>query len=477
MRANRRQAAAALATALLGVLLLSGTGTSYALWSDETTIAGTAVRSGELALVDPTTTIQLARPGTPARDVTSTLAGERLVPGDVVTVRTAVTVAAAGDGLDARLVLDTSSFAAASSPVRVTVDASGVALPPAGPQTWRVGADDGGTVSAVVTLTVPAAPATGRWGEQLQGAALRTGSLAWTLQQSSGTGWRSAASTAVATFTMDTLALSVTPTAERTATVRNGAAQAGVRWAPTLTLASTTPALVPAAQVTTFLSSLRLGYRTGAGCAQSAWTVGRDGSITAVAGGDGRQALAAGASTPLCLDLAPATSEADLLRSYAGRAFTVTTTVNALTAAPATWNARPQTWQSTYRVPFAQPTVSCTGGAFIGINNTELTWAWASGATAPTTTEWEIQRQTSTGGAWTALTTKASPTRDLAVAVADIPAMGSARFKVVAYPFGRQAPYAVESSDVVQITRPLLGTLSCERADLPNPSTPQVTLP
>ncbi len=196
-----RLAARALAAAALAVVLLSGNAGSYALWSDASTVPASRITGGELGLVQLPTSVTLdphigAR--VESRDVTGSLTAERLVPGDVLTFTVPVELELAGDSLTAVLALDTSLMfgadagserlaALAREATTVQVHCSCGLHPadtPGSAGAWVVSAvHDQQVVTATITTTIPAAPADGRWGTELQGQALRVGTILWTLTQ------------------------------------------------------------------------------------------------------------------------------------------------------------------------------------------------------------------------------------------------------------------------------------------------------
>lgn len=96
-----------IALAAAGLLLSGGAGT-YALWSDQVTLNGGNVNSGQLKLVNtqPGSWFDLSS-GTPA--AITDIATWRVVPGDVIEYRVSTTVAAEGQNLAATLVADPAS--------------------------------------------------------------------------------------------------------------------------------------------------------------------------------------------------------------------------------------------------------------------------------------------------------------------------------------------------------------------------------
>lgn len=97
----------AVALAAAGMLLAGGGGT-YALWSDQVTLNGGNINSGQLKLVDtqPGTWFDLSS-GTAA--AIPDIAAFTVVPGDVIEYRLVTTVAAEGNNLQATLVADPTS--------------------------------------------------------------------------------------------------------------------------------------------------------------------------------------------------------------------------------------------------------------------------------------------------------------------------------------------------------------------------------
>ena len=97
----------AVALAVAGLLLAGGGGT-YALWSDQVTLNGGNINSGQLKLVDtqPGAWFDLSS-GTAA--AIPDIATFQVVPGDVIEYRVVTTVAAEGENLKATLLADPAS--------------------------------------------------------------------------------------------------------------------------------------------------------------------------------------------------------------------------------------------------------------------------------------------------------------------------------------------------------------------------------
>lgn len=170
--------------AVVAAVLLSGSGTTLAGWSDAEGREDAVVSAGELTVTAETADTVVLRPG-----VAEPLPADTpLVPGDVVRLTSTVRVTARGELLTGTLALDLTGLRGFGTPaVSIATDLSS-----SGTHRWTVTpADDGAPVTAVVELAVPAttdgrAPAADRsnwWGSDLQHVTLDAGALRWTLTQ------------------------------------------------------------------------------------------------------------------------------------------------------------------------------------------------------------------------------------------------------------------------------------------------------
>ena len=170
--------------AVVAAVLLSGSGTTFAAWSDAEHRQGAVVPAGELAVTAAPASTVVLRPGTAEPMPAST----PLVPGDIVRMTSTVSVAATGDLLTGTLDLDLGRLPALWQPTAsVTTE-----LPGTGTHRWTVTPEhDGARATAVVDLTVPVttdgrAPAADRsnwWGTDMQRTTIDAGAVRWTLTQ------------------------------------------------------------------------------------------------------------------------------------------------------------------------------------------------------------------------------------------------------------------------------------------------------
>lgn len=191
-----RRLLAAVSAALLGVVVLSGAQGTWARWTDAESLAvDTTITAGAVSLErQGATTVQLMsrQPAgwrtyassatcTPAsgyvecRDITATLASERLIPGDQLVINDTVQLEASGTNLRGELTIDASALAAAtdlgrSATVAVTATAPGAASSP-GTNTWTYPVDVSatptglGTYAVRATVTTPTSQPGGQaWG-------------------------------------------------------------------------------------------------------------------------------------------------------------------------------------------------------------------------------------------------------------------------------------------------------------------------
>ena len=152
--AKRKSLKGVIALAAAGLVLAGGGGT-YALWSDQVTLNGGNVNSGELKLVDtqPGTWFDLSSGTATAIADISTF---RVVPGDVIEYRVVTTIAADGDNLKATLAADPASVTGdpellADMAVTTGITVGGVA------QTAITEADDAKQIDVAVDFDFAAA--------------------------------------------------------------------------------------------------------------------------------------------------------------------------------------------------------------------------------------------------------------------------------------------------------------------------------
>jgi alternate signal-mediated exported protein len=345
-------AAAAIAA---GVALLSANGVAYAGWSDAETIPGVTISSGELALSQDKTTVDITtvRPSD-GRTVTG------LVPGDTITYTAPVQVHARGDLLTGDVTLRTSGFAgpgtapqlreALAATMQVHIDTTLPTVAGRPEPTWAITPEQNGLrVTATVTVTVPDLPG-------LQGQRFEAGTLAWAVTQNgiapeSG-GWSDQAGLTTPALEVDALTLSVPASTTTPATsVTNQAATVTGRWAPT-----TVTARVGATNAASALAGSTLSYATTTtgSCVTTpaTWSV-QTGSATLPVtpaqgtGTDGRVVLAPKATANLCARLVAGD---ELKRRFGGQTLTVTTTLAGVVAGT-TWTSNTPTWTTTFTVP------------------------------------------------------------------------------------------------------------------------------
>lgn len=167
------------AAAALALLLLSGTGVSYAGWTDRAQVGGAGLASGALRTDLETTAVAIQR-GADVLAPTTPFA-----PGDAIVVTTAVRLTVSG--VTARLTLDAAQTAAAVEAQGIALDAPTVTVTgvdgAAAGATWQgavTEAHDGGLATATVTLPVSRTqPATA----QGRTADLTLTPLTWNLTQ------------------------------------------------------------------------------------------------------------------------------------------------------------------------------------------------------------------------------------------------------------------------------------------------------
>ena len=100
--------------AAAGIALLMGGAGTLAYWNDTASVAGGTITAGKLDIVSTAAGTWSAANGAQTTTITN-IANYRIVPGDVLTYTTDITVALEGDLLQTRLELAAGSIAAASS--------------------------------------------------------------------------------------------------------------------------------------------------------------------------------------------------------------------------------------------------------------------------------------------------------------------------------------------------------------------------
>jgi alternate signal-mediated exported protein len=175
----------AIAAGAAAVLLLGGLG-SYALWSDQETLGGGTITSGDLSLTPA------ASPAPQWRDVSPDVAGNPkvidpatllIVPGDIVEYTASFTIEASGNNLLADLSADTTAItgdAALRSKIATSVTATsgGTTLPTSGAKTRITSADQAVAVSVRFTFD----PATAN--QDAQNQSINLAAFALKLEQS-----------------------------------------------------------------------------------------------------------------------------------------------------------------------------------------------------------------------------------------------------------------------------------------------------
>lgn len=201
---NLRRLMAAVAAALLGVLVLSGNAGTWARWVATDSVDGGTISAGGVDLTrsgaaevqllsrqpanwrtwapGSSTTCPVPSGYTECRVITNTLAEEKLISGDRIVVRDAVTLTASGTNLRGTMRLDATALRAAtafgqSATVEVQSARTGGTPGDGGASfTYPVDVSTGtglGQYSVTATITTPPAPAGGgSWGTQHVGQAL-----------------------------------------------------------------------------------------------------------------------------------------------------------------------------------------------------------------------------------------------------------------------------------------------------------------
>ncbi|GAA4415195.1 hypothetical protein GCM10023169_01290 [Georgenia halophila] len=167
------------AAASLALLLLAGTGSSYASWSDASAVDGTSVRSGALRSDLEAASVSIHRGDTVLPTTTP------LLPGDAIVVETTVRLTVGG--VAGQLVLDAGATADAIAAQGVMLDAPTIAVTgPTGSTsgaTWRgpvTAAEDGALVTATINLPISEALAPTAQGSTID---LSTTPITWDLTQ------------------------------------------------------------------------------------------------------------------------------------------------------------------------------------------------------------------------------------------------------------------------------------------------------
>ncbi|WP_165362398.1 hypothetical protein [Promicromonospora panici] len=454
----------------VALLLLTGTGTTYAGWTDTTEVGrGHTVTSGDLRIEPVRGEASVRRGG--ATLPTST----PLLPGDVVEITTSVRLAVSG--VAGRLALDATRTADAFADAGVALGTpnltvAGLAPGPAAVDgtTWQgqvTGADDGALVTGTVQLPVRTDLAPAAQGRSVD---LTATPVTWDLaQESTVAGWHDGERATLEPVTVDRVGLTVARTGAGAWKVTNTSGSASVTWGPTAVSAAPLGATT-STEATNVLSGLTIGY--GTDCSTQRWQAQPGGATRPVTGtGD---TLAAGASSGLCAQVAP-TDASSLVRDYGARSVELTTTVTTTAAAAPTWTAT-GTAQATYQVAFPQPTgLTCQSGLYAVLLETpaKLTWSWADSTTKqPAVALWELVRQAS-DGSWRTVDKSITSSLSVDVHRSDLPSDGTTRkFKVRAYPFSTSGTVDrsvyVESDTVASLRRDVLDAPVCDGSPQPN---------
>jgi hypothetical protein len=456
----------------VALLLLSGTGATYAGWTDTTEVGrDTTVTSGALRTERVQGDVSVRRGG-------ATLpASEPLLPGDVVEITTSVRLTVRG--VAGELTLDAAPAADALAAEDVTLGTPSIAVAGLAPGpaaassvTWRgrvTEADDGAFVTATVRLPLRTDLTPAAQGRRID---LTAAPVTWDLtQESTPAGWHDGESEPLQPLTTDQVGLTVTRTGAGTATVTSTSRAAALTWAPTSVSAAPVGATT-AAEATGVLSGLAIGY--GTDCSAAPRWQAQAGGTTRPVTGTGAP-LAAGASSGLCARVTP-TNSTTLTRTYGARTVALTTAVTAVADAAATWTATGAA-QATFQVAFPQPTgLTCTSGSttlLLFETPARLTWSWAgSTTTEPAVALWELVRQ-SGNGSWQTVHQQTDGTLRAELKGSDLPSNGAARtFKVRAYPFSVAGSVDrslyVESDTVVALRRSSSGAAVCDGSPQPN---------
>jgi alternate signal-mediated exported protein len=153
----------AVAAGIGGVLLLGGAGT-VAFWTDNEPITGGTIASGHLRIVTDGTNQGCGawELDTAESAPTAYTVGQPLVPGDVLTRDCAFTVQATGNHLRATVGISAVNFSGAASDFGGQLHASVSAVKIGGtPVSSFTEADDGGTLTASVSVTFDSAAPNG----------------------------------------------------------------------------------------------------------------------------------------------------------------------------------------------------------------------------------------------------------------------------------------------------------------------------
>ncbi len=463
--------AGALAAVAVALLLLTGTGATYAGWIDTTQVhPDTTVTSGVLRTELVGSAVSVDRGGA------TMSASAPLLPGDVVVITTSVRLAVRG--VAGELTLDATHAADAFAARGVTLGTPSIVVAGLAPgpatadaPTWRGGvteADDGALVTATVRLPVHTDLASTAQGQLVD---LAAAPVSWELvQDSTLTGWHDGEQVALEAVTTDRVGLTVTRTGAATASVTNTSGSASVTWAPTEVSAAPVDGTTDA-EATGVLSGLTIGY--GTDCSSiPRWQAEAGGETRPVTGAGA--ALVAGASSGMCAQVAP-TDAVALVRMYGARTVTLTTTVTAAADVAPAWTATGEA-PATYQVAFPQPTgLSCTSGSYLLLTETpaRLAWTWAGSTTSqPAVALWELVTQR-TDGSWRTVAQSVTSALRANVYRSELASSGTAQaFKVRAYPFstsgGVDRSVFVESDTVALLRRDLLDAAVCDGSPQPN---------
>ncbi len=182
---------------------------------------------------------------------------------------------------------------------------------------------------------------------------------------------------------MDNLSLDVRPaTTALTAAVTNSASATTVLWAPTALTASVDGS--PISSTALIGTTISYATATTGSCAgrPAHWiATGSDLRIVSATATPGdRTTLEPGQSAQLCLSV---TAGDDLRAVYGGRSLTLTTSLDSVAAAPATWTSPVTTWTTVFQVPAAELTPPVLGSCAVVTPNEKavrITWTWEGAA-------------------------------------------------------------------------------------------------
>ena len=134
------------------VLLLLGGGGSLAVWTESQSVTGTNLDTGELDLLDADCGEWLLETG--VNTTQALLAGDLLVPGDVLTKVCTFTIQATGENLEATVSVTNPTFSGTGGDLNGNLNASVSGLTVGGsPATSFTDADDGEELSVTLQVT------------------------------------------------------------------------------------------------------------------------------------------------------------------------------------------------------------------------------------------------------------------------------------------------------------------------------------